>query len=460
MSLTVLLVDGEQVVVESIRTALSRRSVEVDATSDGKGCVERVRKTRPNAVVLAVELPAGQNGYLICGKLKKDEELRKTPVIIIGNPDGFEGHKKLPRMRADDYVAKPVDVATLLERLGKLIDLPTESADEDSVGLTDVLDEEASEDEIAEEIALEPDALVDEAPANDLSALDAALDSSETPEEPVVVDDNVSHEASSDAGEELPEHPAEYPISTDEALDALGEDSPPERAPPAETQEEAEPPPPVPLRTGASADAAELRSLRARVSELQDTLTEAEQRVAELEAQPKSTNGKTDKDFFALKEQATKKDKEILRLKSELNAKEQAEIDLREREMHLEQQASTHAAELAKRDSQIRTLQAEKKRAETRAEQATSELNELGETASRANELEQEAKRLRTRVSELETANAKHEERLAKLYQRIKNDEKLRERTKKALGIASQLLNEPSGDADPDSTAASDDEAA
>ena len=49
---------------------------------------------------------------------------------------------------------------------------------------------------------------------------------------------------------------------------------------------------------------------------------------------------------------------------------------------------------------------------------------------------------LRRRVAELEESTARHEERVTKLYARIKGDEKLREKTKKALGIAQQLLDE------------------
>ncbi|RYZ34101.1 MAG: hypothetical protein EOO71_40135, partial [Myxococcaceae bacterium] len=50
---------------------------------------------------------------------------------------------------------------------------------------------------------------------------------------------------------------------------------------------------------------------------------------------------------------------------------------------------------------------------------------------------------LRARITELEQAAVRNEERVTKLYARIKGDEKLREKTKKALAIAQQLLDEP-----------------
>jgi hypothetical protein len=45
-------------------------------------------------------------------------------------------------------------------------------------------------------------------------------------------------------------------------------------------------------------------------------------------------------------------------------------------------------------------------------------------------------------VSELEESTQKHEERVTKFYTKIKDDEKVREKTKKALSIALQLLEE------------------
>jgi hypothetical protein len=57
-------------------------------------------------------------------------------------------------------------------------------------------------------------------------------------------------------------------------------------------------------------------------------------------------------------------------------------------------------------------------------------------------ELERRGAEAERRVTELEAVNAKHEERVVKAYQKIKSDEKIREKTRKALAIALQLLDE------------------
>ncbi|RYZ33139.1 MAG: response regulator, partial [Myxococcaceae bacterium] len=180
------------------------------------------RVSRPELVVLAVDLSAGQNGYLICGKLKKDDDLKALPIVIIGSPDGFAAHSKL-KARADEYVAKPVDTDTLVDRVGSLIGFPelpaSDEVVDDSLTLDSLGDDFGKEDaasDFGEEIAVdtgeEP-----AVPGEDLDMLDEAFgDLSEpvtgTPEEEAVL---------------APPDEMESPSAEEElsALDSLGSDN-------------------------------------------------------------------------------------------------------------------------------------------------------------------------------------------------------------------------------------------
>src|SRR6185369_5472117 len=102
-----------------LRSALQQRGHTVEETTDGRGVIDLVRRRPPGAVVLAVELPGGQNGYLLVGKLKKDEGLKSIPVIIVGNPEGFEAHARL-KNRADEYLPKPLDVPKAVATVARL----------------------------------------------------------------------------------------------------------------------------------------------------------------------------------------------------------------------------------------------------------------------------------------------------------------------------------------------------
>ena len=578
MSKNILIVESDTALSASLRQALEARGFTAQETADGKGSVELIRRERPELVVLAVDLSAGQNGYLICGKLKKDDELKTTPIIITGNPDGFAQHRKL-KAHADDYVAKPVNPDELVERVGGLIgfpELPVGEVMDDGLALDglDGLGEEPVQGEELAELAIEGEPL--DSPGDELSMLDNAFGDSS------FGDGSFGDSSFGDGSDMMApasfEEPVEAPpeaLSAEEdfsgldslggeaesALDSLGAEDgfggfeeeeektvigymptaaapAPARAPtpaPVARSMPAAPARTSPLTTSRTAvastpaaptsavDAAELRTLRTRVAELESALEDArnqasssEGRVHELEAElearsteletARSNVGRNDQATFALREAANRKDKEILRLKSELNQKDQEIVELRDKQLELEQQANGASDEIARRDAQLKTLQAKAEQlaaANRRAEQqlAASKEEARGATA-RASALEaeveqfhahqgalqaeseelrarleqldaelatvrgeadslraqleqthaelesvraqasQESETLRQRTAELEEAVARNEDRVARLYARIKSDEKLRERTKKALAIATQLLEE------------------
>ncbi|HLL54647.1 MAG TPA: response regulator, partial [Myxococcaceae bacterium] len=183
MSKQILIVEGDAALSNNVRSALESKGFAVEETSDGKGSIELVRRLKPELVLLAVELPAGQNGYILCGKLKKDDELKGIPVVIIGNPDGFAQHRKL-KTRADEYVAKPLELDAVVETVGALIGFPevaqAEEVIDESLSLSDLVDDTGPHEVVAEEIAVETEATVNGDP--ELDMLDAAFDDMSDPQ--------------------------------------------------------------------------------------------------------------------------------------------------------------------------------------------------------------------------------------------------------------------------------------
>ncbi len=105
----------------------------------------------------------------------------------------------------------------------------------------------------------------------------------------------------------------------------------------------------------------------------------------------------------------------------------------------MEQQVSETAENLAQRESELAGEHDRITEVEASLQQAQSESLELrGEVEAIRGELEA----ARSQISEMESSTSKSEARIGKLYERIKGDEKLREKTKKALSIALQLLDE------------------
>jgi CheY-like chemotaxis protein len=108
--------------------------------------------------------------------------------------------------------------------------------------------------------------------------------------------------------------------------------------------------------------------------------------------------------------------------------------------------AEQSAAALAARSAELAAIQASAARLtelEREVERLESELVVArGELEGTRSEVERRVTEMKRRISELEAANAKNEERVVKAYLKIKGDEKVRDKARKALAIALQLLEE------------------
>jgi CheY-like chemotaxis protein len=478
MSKTVLIVEKDVTLMHGMRDALVGRGFQVEETTDGKAVPDLVKKTKPDCVVLAVDLDAGQNGYILCKKLKSDDDLKGVPVLIVGDPKGFGQHQKL-KTRAEDYLGKPFEAPAVIDRVGALAGYPPEpeaAPSEEGFDPGSLLDEgTAPSDELALESATSEetvgnsdpdfemvDAMFDDKPAEDAAPPPPPVE--EAPEEISLSTSNFDED----------EFPAEKTVVGFLPTAPKAElPKPPAKSPPV--RKEPEKKPPFSSSPSISGDGAEARELRAKVAELTGALEDATRRATEFEDKArdfesqlearqteleaaKSGGGKNDKDLFALRDAVNKKDKEILRLKNELNEKEKEIVELREKENLLDQQVSESSGEMARKDAQIKTLQtkadqlaSERKKIdqqllhakeEARSAQArlTSLQTDFDALQPRAQELEQELEQLRTEKSETESARQQAESDLAEARGEIDAlKAQLEERSKEADDVRSQL---------------------
>ncbi|MEW6431018.1 MAG: response regulator [Myxococcota bacterium] len=461
MSKTVLIIEKDQSLSRSVREALEGRGFGVEESSDGKGAPELIRRVRPDCVVLAVDLDAGQNGYIICKKLKSDDELKGVPVVIIGDPKGFAQHQKL-KTRAEEYVGKPFEPPAIVDRIGGLVGFPAEpepASAEDEFDPGSLLEEEGttSADEIAIEAATGEETVGTGDP--DFDMVDNMFEDKPAP--PV-------EDESAELG---------LNVEEDVSLSQSGEEeSPAEKTVVGFMPTRSTVPPPFTSSASTAGLDADSRELRAKVTELTGSLEEARERASELDGRvralelelesknaeleaARAAGGKSDnKEVFTLRDSLNKKDKEILRLKNELNAREQELIELRDKENNLEQQASESSGELARKDAQIKTLQAkadqlsaERKKVDQQLLQAKEEARsaqamvttlqaDMNTLQTRLGELESQLEPLRQAQSEAENGRAQAEADLSEARGEIDAlRAQLDERSREAEDVRSQL---------------------
>ncbi|HEY6003263.1 MAG TPA: response regulator, partial [Anaeromyxobacter sp.] len=189
MAKKILFIENDSSFASGMAESLEASGFEVRVTGDGKEGFELARDWSPEAVVLCVELP-GMSGYLVCQKLKKDDDLKSLPLVLTSaeaTEETFEKHRTL-KARADEYLLKPYAPQTLIDKLGALIGLPdvpiVPPPEEEIVSLEEEVGIEGSaEGSPDREIpGLDLESLPDEPPAHaagvddDLKLLDEAFD--------------------------------------------------------------------------------------------------------------------------------------------------------------------------------------------------------------------------------------------------------------------------------------------
>ncbi len=466
MSKKIVLIESDAPFARELSDALEEKGFEARVTGDGKEGLDLVQASRPDAIVLCVEL-RGMSGYSVCTKLKKDESLKSIPLVVISGeatPETFEQHRKL-KTRAEEYLIKPFPPSALVEKLTELVGLP-EVTGEEVVTLADVeldalgggeagaLPEEAPRraegvpdededlkllDDAFENIAAEPRHAEEARPAEravaeeELAAAAASLPDEAPPRTEVSglgEEAEVALAALEEHGEEderLQARPAPAPARGASAdllraagirvLEPVAPLPPPERAPPEIG------------RRGAAPQALEERAAEmAARSERVEAEAEARQARGKADALA-STVKRLEADLKSSRDEARRLADKAAAAEKELSA-QRARLEEAERNL------SAKAEEAADAAGRVEALEQEMDSLRTELLVARNEVDGARE------EIDRHTSELRHRVEELEATNRKNEERVVKAYQKIKGDEKLREKTRKALTIALQLLDE------------------
>ena len=116
----ILIVNDDQDIINTLSSILRARNYAVSAVSSGVDGLERAKVERPSLILLDVALP-DTDGYNVCSKLRSDRVTKSIPVIMISSNGGSESVMKARTVGADDYIAKPFNLFTLLGKLRKFL---------------------------------------------------------------------------------------------------------------------------------------------------------------------------------------------------------------------------------------------------------------------------------------------------------------------------------------------------
>jgi two-component system, OmpR family, response regulator MprA len=119
MSTTILVVDDDSAVRESLRRALKLEGYEVELAADGDAALERIgADSEPDAVILDVMMP-GTDGLEVCRTLRASGN--RLPVLMLTARGAVDDRVAGLDAGADDYLVKPFALDELFARLRALL---------------------------------------------------------------------------------------------------------------------------------------------------------------------------------------------------------------------------------------------------------------------------------------------------------------------------------------------------
>ena len=109
----ILVVDDEPQIRRVMRSTLSAHGYVITEAKTGEEALERLRKERPDLVLLDVNMP-GMGGIEACREIRRSSD---APIIMLTVRNAERDKVQALDAGADDYVVKPFGIGELLARI-------------------------------------------------------------------------------------------------------------------------------------------------------------------------------------------------------------------------------------------------------------------------------------------------------------------------------------------------------
>lgn len=120
MDKKILIVEDEENLVELLRFRLEANGYKVETAYNGEEGLEKIKKIKPDIVVLDVMMPK-MHGYEVCKLAKKNEATRNIPIIMLTAHTQTRDIDEAEKCGADCFVSKPFEPSQLLEEIKRLL---------------------------------------------------------------------------------------------------------------------------------------------------------------------------------------------------------------------------------------------------------------------------------------------------------------------------------------------------
>ncbi len=118
---TILLVDDDNEIIESMRTVLESKGYRVIAARDGNAGLTIAERENPDLIVLDMMMPK-KSGFLVLEKLKGRPGGLIPTIMITGN-EGSRHRAYAEMLGVRDYIRKPFAMEKLVRSVERVLDV-------------------------------------------------------------------------------------------------------------------------------------------------------------------------------------------------------------------------------------------------------------------------------------------------------------------------------------------------
>lgn len=120
MAERILIIDDDPVLSETTGDALEMNGYQVLKAFDGETGLKMAASERPDLILLDVTMP-DLDGFQVCGLIRINPQIMKTPIIMITGRDKGEDLESAMERKANWYITKPYDMNYLLKQIKKFL---------------------------------------------------------------------------------------------------------------------------------------------------------------------------------------------------------------------------------------------------------------------------------------------------------------------------------------------------
>ncbi len=120
MPQTILVVEDEPNIVESLSFLMKKAGFIVRVARDGYAAIRTIESEAPDLVLLDIMMPR-RDGYEVCRTIRANPDWDHVRIIMLSAKGRDLDRRKGLELGADDYITKPFSTREIVERVQEIL---------------------------------------------------------------------------------------------------------------------------------------------------------------------------------------------------------------------------------------------------------------------------------------------------------------------------------------------------